>query len=190
MSYLRCIPNLLVMTPSDENESRHMLFTGFHFPGPAAVRYPRGKASGCQLHAELQKLDIGKAVLKRQGEKTAILVFGTLLKAAEVSAQELNATLVDMRFVKPLDEDLLRELAASHHLLVTVEENVIKGGAGSAVNEFLHAAGITTNVLNLGLPDRFLDQGKAEQMLADCGLDSSGITAAIIDKLHKTESSD
>tara|TARA_R110000824_G_scaffold336_10_gene2323 strand:+ start:2295 stop:4184 length:1890 start_codon:yes stop_codon:yes gene_type:complete len=190
LSYLRCIPNLLVMTPSDENESRHMLFTGFHFPGPAAVRYPRGKASGCQLHAELQKLDIGKAVLKRQGEKTAILVFGTLLKAAEVSAQELNATLVDMRFVKPLDEDLLRELAASHHLLVTVEENVIKGGAGSAVNEFLHAAGITTNVLNLGLPDRFLDQGKAEQMLADCGLDSSGITAAIIDKLHKTESSD
>lgn len=179
LSYLRCIPNMLIMTPSDENETRHMLYTGYHFPGPAAVRYPRGKATGCELDASLKQLDIGKAVVKRQGKKVAILVFGTLLKAAEESAEELNATLVDMRFVKPLDEALLKELAETHQLLVTVEENVIKGGAGSAVNEFLAAIKSELKVINLGLPDKFLDHGKAEQMLAECGLDSVGITASI-----------
>ena len=179
LSYLRCIPNMLIMTPSDENETRHMLFTGYHFSGPAAVRYPRGKATGCEQDASLKQLDIGKAVVKRQGEKVAILVFGTLLKAAEKSAEALNATLVDMRFVKPLDEALIKELAGTHQLLVTVEENVIKGGAGSAVNEFLAAIKSEVKVINLGLPDKFLDHGKSEQMLAECGLDSVGITAAI-----------
>jgi len=179
LSYLRCIPNMLIMTPSDENETRHMLFTGYHFSGPAAVRYPRGKATGCEQDASLKQLDIGKAVVKRQGEKVAILVFGTLLKAAEKSAEALNATLVDMRFVKPLDEALIKELAGTHQLLVTVEENVIKGGAGSAVNEFLAAIKSEVKVINLGLPDKFLDHGKSEQMLAECGLDSVGIAAAI-----------
>ena len=179
LSYLRCIPNMLIMTPSDENETRHMLFTGYHFSGPAAVRYPRGKATGCEQDASLKQLDIGKAVVKRQGEKVAILVFGTLLKAAEKSAEALNATLVDMRFVKPLDEALIKELAGTHQLLVTVEENVVKGGAGSAVNEFLAAIKSEVKVINLGLPDKFLDHGKSEQMLAECGLDSVGITAAI-----------
>ena len=179
LSYLRCIPNMLIMTPSDENETRHMLYTGYLFSGPAAVRYPRGKATGCEQDASLKQLDIGKAVVKRQGEKVAILVFGTLLKAAEKSAEALNATLVDMRFVKPLDEALIKELAGTHQLLVTVEENVIKGGAGSAVNEFLAAIKSEVKVINLGLPDKFLDHGKSEQMLAECGLDSVGITAAI-----------
>ena len=179
LSYLRCIPNMLIMTPSDENETRHMLYTGYHFSGPAAVRYPRGKATGCEQDASLKQLDIGKAVVKRQGEKVAILVFGTLLKAAEKSAEALNATLVDMRFVKPLDEALIKELAGTHQLLVTVEENVIKGGAGSAVNEFLAAIKSEVKVINLGLPDKFLDHGKSEQMLAECGLDSVGIAAAI-----------
>ena len=178
------------MAPSDENETRHMLFTGYHFPGPAAVRYPRGKATGCELDSELRKLEIGKALLKRQGRKTAILVFGTLLKQARLSAEELDASLVDMRFVKPLDETLIAELAATHQLLVTVEENVIRGGAGSAVNEFIVSAGISIEVLNLGLPDRFLDHGKAEQMLADCGLNSTGITAAIVAKLQQIKTAD
>jgi 1-deoxy-D-xylulose-5-phosphate synthase len=184
LSYLRCIPNMIVMTPSDENEARHMLYTGYQYEGPAAVRYPRGKATGCELDVELQLLEIGKGVIKKQGEKIAILVFGTLLQAASKSAEELNATLVDMRFVKPLDEDLLEELAGSHQLLITIEENVIFGGAGSAVNEFLCAINSKTDVLNLGLPDQFLDHGKAESLLADCGLDENGITASIIKKLE------
>ncbi len=188
LSYLRCIPNIIVMTPSDENEARNMLFTGYHFSGPAAVRYPRGKAMGCDQDAHMQLLDLGKGVIRRQGEKIAILAFGTLLRAASKSAEELNATLVDMRFVKPLDEKLISELAASHQLLVTVEENVIKGGAGSAVNEYLatldsKTANSNLEILNLGLPDEFLDHGKAELMLAECGLDSTGITSAIVSKL-------
>ena len=187
LSYLRCIPNLIVMTPSDENEARHMLFTGYHFPGPAAVRYPRGKATGCAQDAELKLLELGKAIVKKQGEKIAILAFGTLLHEAEKSAEELNASLVDMRFVKPLDEDLLAQLNQTHQLIVTVEENVIKGGAGSAVNEFLATLNSKTtkqaDVLNLGLPDRFLDHGKSGQMLADCGLDSTGISAAIAKRI-------
>ncbi|MDG2089990.1 MAG: 1-deoxy-D-xylulose-5-phosphate synthase [Gammaproteobacteria bacterium] len=182
LSYLRCIPNLIVMTPSNENEARHMLYTGYHFPGPAAVRYPRGKATGCEQDTDLKQLELGKAIVRRQGEKIAILAFGTLLNAAENSAQELNATLVDMRFVKPLDELLVMELAETHQLIVTVEENVIKGGAGSAVNEYLASINNKVDVLNLGLPDKFLDHGKAELMLAECGLDSTGITAAIVNK--------
>ncbi len=184
LSYLRCIPNIIVMSPSDENEARHMLYTGYQYAGPAAVRYPRGKATGCELDIELQLLEIGKGLIKKQGEKIAILVFGTLLQTASKSAEELNATLVDMRFVKPLDEALLKELAGSHQLLITIEENVILGGAGSAVNEFLCTINSKTEVLNLGLPDQFLDHGKAEALLAECGLDENGITASIIKKLE------
>jgi len=179
LSYLRCLPNLVVMAPSDENEARQLLYTGYQHKGPAAVRYPRGKAAGVLLEPAMQELPIGKAKLVRAGRDTAILVFGTLLAAARPVAEELNATLVDMRFIKPLDEALLDTLAGSHRLLVTIEENAVKGGAGSGVNEYLLARGHGCGILNLGLPDAFLEHGRAADMLARCGLDASGIRAAI-----------
>jgi len=179
LSYLRCIPNMVVMAPSNENEAQNMLYTGYHHKGPAAVRYPRGKASGCVLDSTLQLLPMGKGVRVREGEGVAMLVFGTLLQAARVTADALNTTLVDMRFVKPMDEELIAQLALSHKLLVTVEENVISGGAGSGVNEVLAARHINTPVLNLGLPDSFLEHGRAADMLAACGLDSKGMELSI-----------
>jgi len=185
LSYLRCIPNMLVMAPSDEQEARDMLTTGFHHPGPAAVRYPRGKATGCVISKTLQPLEIGKAKICREGKgEVAILVFGTLLARTVSVADELDATLVDMRFVKPLDESLISSMANSHKLLVTVEENAIMGGAGSGVNEFLEEQGLCTAVLNLGLPDSFLEHGKVDEMLAACGLDSKGILKAITQRLE------
>lgn len=184
LSYLRCIPNLVIMTPSDEDEARRMLTTGYKYKGPAAVRYPRGKATGCVLDKELQELEIGAARICREGKAgTALLVFGTLLQRVKTVADELDATLVDMRFVKPLDDALLRQLAKSHSLLVTLEENVVQGGAGSAVNEFLEAEKLSTPVLNLGLPDRFLEHGKPDDMLAACGLDAKGILKSIKKRL-------
>jgi len=184
LSYMRCIPNLVIMTPSDEQEARCLLTTGFHHPGPAAVRYPRGKATGCKTTAELTAVEIGKArVCREGGNGIAILVFGTLLQKTRSVAEALDATLVDMRFVKPLDETLLITLAQQCELLVTVEENAVKGGAGSGVNEFLEAQDFDTPVLNLGLPDSFLEHGKAEDMLADCGLDAAGILRAIEHRL-------
>ncbi len=184
LSYMRCIPNLVIMTPSDEQEARCLLTTGFHHPGPAAVRYPRGKATGCETTAELTAVEIGKArVCREGGNGIAILVFGTLLQKTRSVAEALDATLVDMRFVKPLDETLLITLAQQCKLLVTVEENAVKGGAGSGVNEFLEAQDFDTPVLNLGLPDSFLEHGKAEDMLADCGLDAAGILRAIEHRL-------
>ena len=184
LSYMRCIPNLVIMTPSDEQEARCLLTTGFHHPGPAAVRYPRGKATGCETTAELTAVEIGKArVCREGGNGIAILVFGTLLQKTRSVAEALDATLVDMRFVKPLDETLLITLAQQCELLVTVEENAVKGGAGSGVNEFLEAQDFDTPVLNLGLPDSFLEHGKAEDMLADCGLDAAGILRAIEHRL-------
>jgi 1-deoxy-D-xylulose-5-phosphate synthase len=179
LSYLRCIPNMLVMAPSDENEARHMLYTGFHHKGPAAVRYPRGKATGCVTDAELRALEIGKARVVREGSGVAFLVFGTLLGTADKVAEALGATLVDMRFVKPLDEALILQMADSHELLVTVEENVVAGGAGSGVNEFLLAQGRRVDVLNLGLPDRFVAHGKVPELHAACGLDVAGILASV-----------
>ncbi|MDC0598921.1 1-deoxy-D-xylulose-5-phosphate synthase [Gammaproteobacteria bacterium] len=179
LSYLRCLPNMVVMVPSDENEARHMLYTGYHYQGPAAVRYPRGKGTGCDLNSSLEKIELGKAVVARQGEGVAILVFGTLLQKAVSVAEQLNATLIDMRFVKPLDEDLISSLADKHDLLVTIEENVVKGGAGSGVNEYVESTALQIPVLNLGLPDAFLEHGKADDMLSLCGLDSDGIKASI-----------
>jgi 1-deoxy-D-xylulose-5-phosphate synthase len=179
LSYLRCIPNLVVMTPSDENETRLMLTTGYHHKGPAAVRYPRGKATGCALHPALESIAIGKGKVLQRGSKVALLVFGTLLKAARPVSEAAGYTLVDMRFVKPLDADLVLELAGSHSLLVTIEENTIKGGAGSAVDELLQQEGLHTPVLNLGLPDVFLEHGKVANLHASCGLDSKGIAASI-----------
>lgn len=179
LSYLRCLPNMLIMAPADENETRQMLTTGFLHDGPAAVRYPRGTGPGVAVEPELETLPIGKGVVTRQGGKVAILCFGTLHANASLAAEALDATVANMRFVKPLDEALVRELATSHDLLVTVEENAVMGGAGSAVNEFLATEGILKPVLNLGLPDRYVEHAKPEEMLVECGLDAAGIERAI-----------
>ncbi|MEQ9864145.1 1-deoxy-D-xylulose-5-phosphate synthase [Pectobacterium aroidearum] len=179
LSFLRCIPNMIIMTPSDENECRQMLHTGYHYQkGPTAVRYPRGNGTGTEL-TPLSELAIGKGVVRRQGETIAILNFGTLLPEAQIAAEKLNATLVDMRFVKPLDEALLEELAQSHSTFVTLEENAIMGGAGSGVNEFLMAKRLAVSVLNIGLPDVFIPQGSQEEIRADLGLDAAGIERKI-----------
>lgn len=179
LAYLRCVPNIIIMTPSDENECRQMLTTGFQCNGIAAVRYPRGQGIGCQMESTLSTLPIGKAEIRRQGHTVALLVFGTLLHAALKAAEQLDATVVNMRFVKPLDAELVTQIAKQHQLLVTIEENVVMGGAGSAVNEVLQAAASTLPVLNLGLPDYFIEQGNTEILLAKCGLDSTGIINAI-----------
>ncbi|MBS0910106.1 1-deoxy-D-xylulose-5-phosphate synthase [Tatumella sp. JGM118] len=179
IAFLRCIPDLVIMTPSDENECRNMLYTGYHHQqGPSAVRYPRGNGRGLESEP-LQQLPLGKGLVKRQGGKIAILNFGTLLPEAESVAETLNATLADMRFVKPMDQALVLELAESHDLLVTLEEGTISGGAGSGVNEILMAARRMTPVLNLGLPDRFISQGTQDEVRHDLGLDAEGILAAI-----------
>ncbi|KGA35721.1 1-deoxy-D-xylulose-5-phosphate synthase [Pectobacterium brasiliense] len=179
LSFLRCIPNMIIMTPSDENECRQMLHTGYHYQkGPTAVRYPRGNGTGTEL-TPLSELPIGKGVVRRQGETIAILNFGTLLPEAQIAAEKLNATLVDMRFVKPLDEALLEELAQSHSTFVTLEENAVMGGAGSGVNEFLMAKRLAVPVLNIGLPDVFIPQGSQEEIRADLGLDAAGIERRI-----------
>ncbi|PLK96709.1 1-deoxy-D-xylulose-5-phosphate synthase, partial [Klebsiella pneumoniae] len=183
LSFLRCIPDMVVMTPSDENECRQMLYTGYHYSdGPCAVRYPRGSGTGATLEP-LASLPIGKGVVKRQGEKIAILNFGTLLPEAAAVADKLNATLVDMRFVKPLDTALILQLAGAHDALVTLEENAIMGGAGSGVNEVLMAHRRAVPVLNIGLPDYFIPQGTQEEIRADLGLDAAGIEAKIRDWL-------
>ncbi len=179
ISYLRCIPNMVVMTPSDEAETRLLLSTGYQHEGPAAVRYPRGKGTGATSPAALATVPIGKGVVRREGQRVAILAFGSLLAPALEAAEKLNATVADMRFVKPLDAELISKLAASHSLLVSVEENAQMGGAGSAVAEQLAATYSTTPILNLGLADTFVDHGKVPQMLADQGLDAAGIEASI-----------
>ncbi len=175
LSFLRCIPNIIVMTPSDENECRQMLHTGYHHQqGPVAVRYPRGTGTGATMEP-LSSLPIGKGVVRRQGEKVAILNFGTLLPEALAAAEQINATVVDMRFVKPLDEALIIEIAASHDNLVTLEENAIMGGAGSGVNEVVMTKRLSVPVLNIGLPDIFIPQGSQEEVRKDLGLDAEGI---------------
>ncbi len=189
LSYLRCIPGMLVMTPSDENELRLLLTTGHHFPGPAAVRYPRGSGPNASIVKELVPVEIGKAVVRRQGSGVAILAFGVQLAEALQVGETLDATVVDMRFVKPLDEALVRELAGSHQLLVTVEENSVMGGAGAAVSEFLARENLLLPVLHLGLPDYYVEHAKPAQMLAECGLDASGIEASIRERLALLERS-
>ena len=179
LSYLRCIPNMLIMTPSDENECRQMLTTGYHHNGPAAVRYPRGCGNGTAIEPQLDSLPICKAQTCRTGKKTAILAFGTLLHAALDAAEKIDATVVNMRFVKPLDTTLLDEIAATHELIITIEENALMGGAGSAVNEYFQQQGIDTNLRIMGLPDDFIEHGDHGQMLSACGLDASGIIDTI-----------
>ena len=187
MAFLRCIPNMVVMAASDENECRQMLSTAYQYPGPAAVRYPRGAGVGAAVGTDLDTIPMGKGELRRSGKRVAILAFGTMLAPALKAAEELNATVANMRFVKPLDTGLVLELAASHDLLVTVEEGCIMGGAGSAVAEALAAAGVVMPLMQLGLPDRFVDHGDAPQLLASCGLDAAGIAASVRQRLGKTE---
>jgi 1-deoxy-D-xylulose-5-phosphate synthase len=185
LSFMRCIPNMVIMAPSDANECRQMLTTAYHYKGPAAVRYPRGSSPEIQIEKNLLSIPFGKGCFCRYGEKISILAFGSLVPAAIKAGEKLNATVVNMRFIKPLDEELIKKLAATHELLVTVEENAVQGGAGSAVNEFLAQQDITIPILNLGLPDQFLEHGIPKEMLAACGLDSEGITRSIQTKMQK-----
>ncbi len=184
LTYLRCIPNMLIMAPADENECRQMLTTGFKHEGPSAVRYPRGCGVGVPVEKNLTTLPIGKAQLRREGHKVALLVFGTLLTAALSAAEQLDATVINMRFVKPLDIDLIRQMAQQHDLIVTIEENVIMGGAGSAINECLQAHADSTPILNLGLPDHFLEHGNTATLLTQCGLDTNGIVHSVTKYLN------
>lgn len=187
MAFLRCIPNMVVMAASDENECRKMLTTAYQYRGPAAVRYPRGAGIGATVETELTSLEMGKGEIRRQGKGVAILAFGTMLAPSLQAAETLNATVANMRFIKPLDTALVAQLAASHDLLVTIEEGSIMGGAGSAVAEALSAAGIVKPILQLGLPDKFIDHGDATQLLAQCGLDAAGITASVNQRLNTPE---
>lgn len=178
-SYMRCIPNMLVMAPADENECRQMLYTGFLHEGPASVRYPRGKGPGVAIQKDMTALPIGKAEIRHHGSHIAILAWGSMVAPALDAGKRLNATVVNMRFVKPIDQDLILELAKTHDTFVTIEENALPGGAGSAVNEFLHAQRILMPVLNIALPDAFIEQGTREQLLEVCGLDADSILKRI-----------
>jgi 1-deoxy-D-xylulose-5-phosphate synthase len=179
LSYLRCIPNMVVMAASDENECRRMLTTGFHYPGPAAVRYPRGAGIGAVIEKELTSIEIGKGEIRRQGKGVAILAFGSMVAPSVAAGSELNATVANMRFVKPLDIELVKQLARDHEYFVTVEEGCVMGGAGAAVAEALAAEGMVKPMLMLGLPDRFIDHGDPATLLAGVGLDAKGIGASI-----------
>lgn len=179
IGFCRTLPNMVIMTPSDENECRQLLQTAYEHGGPAMVRYPRGVGPGAEIEAGLKTLPIGKAVVRRKGSSVAFLVFGTLLKNALKVAETLDCTVVDMRFVKPLDEDLLAQVAQSHELLVTLEENSVQGGAGSAVNEAILRLGYGVRVLNLGLPDRFVHHASQQEQLKEVGLDVDGIMQAV-----------
>ena len=183
LSYLRCIPNIVIMAPSDERECRLMLTTGYNHPGCAAVRYPRGSGTGIDAGRDLQALEIGKANVCREGKKIAILSFGSMLQNSMKAAEELDATLVDMRFVKPLDEELLTKLSKSHEKFVTVEENAIAGGAGSAVSEFLARANLQISIQHLGIKDVFIEHGDPNDLIEKCQLNGQGI----IDQIKQVE---
>jgi 1-deoxy-D-xylulose-5-phosphate synthase len=187
LAFLRCIPNMVVMAASDENECRQMLSTAFAYPGPAAVRYPRGAGTGAVVEKNLATIPLGKGELRREGKGIAILAFGSMVAPSLAAADKINASVANMRFVKPLDVELLKQLAASHDALVTVEEGCIMGGAGAAVAEALAAAGIVKPLLHLGLPDRFIDHGDVAQLLATCGLDGAGIAASIVQRFGKDQ---
>jgi 1-deoxy-D-xylulose-5-phosphate synthase len=185
LSFMRCIPNMVIMAPSDENECRQMLYTGHKHNGPSAVRYPRGTGMGTEIEQEFTALEIGKGRIVRKGEKVAILSFGTFLANALQAADTLNATVADMRFVKPLDEALIRQLVAEHDVIVTLEENAIAGGAGAGVIEFMMQEKLLKPVLNLGLPDQFIAQGTQEELHEELGLDAKGIEASIRQYMQK-----
>tara|TARA_R110001599_G_scaffold353676_1_gene595048 strand:+ start:74147 stop:76018 length:1872 start_codon:yes stop_codon:yes gene_type:complete len=187
IAYLRCIPNMVLMAASDENECRRMLSTAFQYNGPASVRYPRGAGIGATVGSDLQTIPLGTGEIRREGKGVAILAFGTMLAPSLQAAEKLDATVANMRFVKPLDVALLKQLAATHDAIVTVEEGAIMGGAGAAVAEALAAEGIVKPLLILGLPDQFIDHGDVAQLLASCGLDADGIAAAIRQRFAKDE---
>ena len=178
-SFLRAIPNLTVMAPADENECRQMLYTGYTLDGPSAVRYPRGAGPGVALQKEMKALPVGRGEIRREGKRVAILAFGSMLAAALEAGEALNATVANMRFVKPVDRELAFRLASTHEVIVTVEESVIAGGAGSAVAEALAADGLAVAIMMLGLPDAFVEHGDTQQLIADCGLDSAGIVRSV-----------
>ena len=178
ISYLRCIPGMVIMTPSDEQELRNLLQTGYEYKGTAAIRYPRGKGPGTEI-SEAEALPIGKGRLVRQGRQAALLNFGPLLGAARTVAEQLDLTLADMRFVKPLDTGLIDKLVAEHPLLITLEDHSIKGGAGSEVSEYLHSKGYDNRLVSLGIPDRWIEHASRAEQLSECGLDSTGISATI-----------
>ncbi|MGH8110196.1 MAG: 1-deoxy-D-xylulose-5-phosphate synthase [Arenimonas sp.] len=180
LSFLRCIPNMVIMAPSDENECRMMLSTGYQYQGPAAVRYPRGSGTGAAIQNNLDTLPIGKAELRQRGNKIALLAFGAVLPVAEQVAAELGLTVVNMRFVKPLDRAMMLELAKSHEAFVTLEDNVVMGGAGSAIAELLSSENIVLPIMHLGLPDAYQEHASREQLLAEAGLDAASIRAAIL----------
>jgi 1-deoxy-D-xylulose-5-phosphate synthase len=182
IGYLRCIPNMSVLTPADENECRQALYTAFRQNHPVAVRYPRGSGAGTAIQAQMSEIPFGKGEVRRHGQRIAILAFGTVLYPALAAAERLDATVANMRFAKPLDVALVTELAGSHEIIVTVEEGCTMGGAGSAVLEALAAAGLTVSVLNLGLPDAFVEHGDPAKLLALCGLDAAGIEQAIVQR--------
>jgi len=175
LSYLRAIPNMLIMAPADENECRLMLSTGYQHNGPSAVRYPRGQGPGTPVSTGLNTLEIGRAEIKRKGERVALLAYGACVSEAQKAADVINASLVNMRFVKPLDTELIAEMAGKHDLLVTIEDNAVLGGAGSAVNEYLAQAGLLVPIINLGLPDEFLPHAQRNELLSDAGLSADGI---------------
>ena len=179
--FLRCIPNMVIMVPADENECRQMLYTGHKLQRPATVRYPRGSATGVSPKQEMTALKLGKSRTIIAGEKVAILNFGILLPYAQRAAEEINATVIDMRFVKPLDTEIIDQLATNHHLFVSIEDGAIIGGAGSAVAEYLMSSKHTSKLLQLGLPDEFIMQGTQQEMYAELGLDTAGILARIDD---------
>ena len=179
LSFLRCVPGMVILAPADEAECRAMLCAAYHHPGPAAVRYPRGTGPGSEIPVHLEPIEIGLAEPRREGRDVALLAFGSLNGPAAEVAEQLDASHLNMRSVKPLDRDAVLAAAGNHSLLVTLEENVVAGGAGAAVNELLAAEGIQVEVLNLGLPDAFVEHGKPAELLAECGLDAAGIAAAI-----------
>jgi 1-deoxy-D-xylulose-5-phosphate synthase len=187
LSYLRCIPNMTIMAPSNENECRQMLSTGFKLNGPSAVRYPRGTGPNSKVSSKLETIPVGKGEVCRKGKNIAILAFGSVLADGLEVAEKLNATIVNMRFIKPLDEDLVLQLATEHDVLVTIEDNAVMGGAGSAVNEYLLKQQCQNRILNLGLPDIFMEHASREQLLDDAGISTSGILRAIEDFLDTEE---
>ncbi len=187
LAYLRCVPNMVIMAPANENECRQMLYTGIQHDGPCAVRYPRGCGPGVPVEPDMESLPLGKGVVLREGERVAILAFGSMVAPALEAGEHLNATVVNMRFVKPLDAELVASLAASHDWLVTVEEHAVLGGAGGAVEECLASLDLHPGILALGLPDTFLEHGPREALLADCGLDANGIIQAVANRTHAVD---
>ncbi len=185
IAYLRCIPDMVVMTPGDENETRQLLSTGYHHNGPASVRYPRGTGMGAEICTDLEPLPIGKGEIRRHGSRVALLVFGTLLGNALEAAEVLDATVASMRFVKPLDRELVKQLAESHELLVTIEEGCMAGGAGSGVMEYLHSQEMLIPLVSLGIPDACIEAASHQEQLAQCGLDKEGIIRSVRERMRR-----